>query len=189
MRRAGDILLLRDHNLHAILACVQVTYRRALPREHGARASDLRPRATSTRRVPAQELQLRPVRGRRRARADADPDQAAAPPRGRRPRPHAQGGRELVLISLPAASRMVDDLFRRGFVERHEDAEDRRMKRVCLTDGGRVRDPPAERRPPERARAVHRDLDRRRATQALRALSKLLEREDVAACRPGGPHP
>ena len=39
-------------------------------------------------------------------------------------------------MSLPAASRMVDDLVRRGFVERHEDAEDRRMKRVRLTDDG-----------------------------------------------------
>ncbi len=44
---------------------------------------------------------------------------------------------ELVLVSLPAASRTVDDLVRRGFVERHEDAEDRRMKRVELTDDGR----------------------------------------------------
>jgi DNA-binding MarR family transcriptional regulator len=29
---------------------------------------------------------------------------------------------DLVLISLPAASRTVDDLVRRGFVERHESA-------------------------------------------------------------------
>ena len=40
-------------------------------------------------------------------------------------------------VSLPAASRMVDDLVRRGFVQRHEDADDRRMKRVSLTDAGR----------------------------------------------------
>ena len=38
-------------------------------------------------------------------------------------------GAELVHVSLPAASRMVDDLVRRGFVGRHEDLEDRRMKR------------------------------------------------------------
>ncbi len=31
---------------------------------------------------------------------------------------------ELVRVSLPAASRMVDDLVRRGFVERHEDGHD-----------------------------------------------------------------
>jgi DNA-binding MarR family transcriptional regulator len=92
-----------------------------------------------------------------------------------------------VLISLPAASRTVDDLVRRGFVARHEDTEDRRMKRVSLTDPGR---------------AVIRRLNAARLsgleqfTQSLsepervrlaEALSKLLEREDVAACRPEGP--
>ena len=45
---------------------------------------------------------------------------------------------ELVLVSLPAASRTVDDLVRRGFVERHEDLEDRRMKRVRPTEAGRA---------------------------------------------------
>jgi DNA-binding MarR family transcriptional regulator len=69
-------------------------------------------------------------------------------------------GAELVGVSLPAASRMVDDLVRRGFVERHEDAADRRMKRVGLSKSER---------------------------QALaRALALLLERPDVAACRPEG---
>src|SRR5205807_7122168 len=45
---------------------------------------------------------------------------------------------EMVRVSLPAASRMVDDLVRRGFVERHEDTADRRMKRVSQTDEGRA---------------------------------------------------
>src|SRR5206468_2258842 len=48
-----------------------------------------------------------------------------------------KAGAELVHVSLPAASRLVDDLVRRGFVERNEDAQDRRMKRVHLTDAGR----------------------------------------------------
>jgi len=39
-------------------------------------------------------------------------------------------------VSLPAMSRAVDGLFERGFVEREEDPEDRRMKRVRLTDAG-----------------------------------------------------
>jgi len=47
-------------------------------------------------------------------------------------------GAELVHVSLPAASRMVDDLVRRGFVERHEDLEDRRMKRVSITPRGQA---------------------------------------------------
>ena len=42
-------------------------------------------------------------------------------------------------ISLPAASRVVDPLVQRRLVERHEDAEDRRVKRVRLTARRRVR--------------------------------------------------
>jgi DNA-binding MarR family transcriptional regulator len=86
-------------------------------------------------------------------------------------------------VSLPAASRTVDDLVRRGFATRAEDAEDRRMKRVEITAPGR---------------AVIRRLNAARLTgleqfietlndaerQALSgALERLLERPDVAACR------
>jgi DNA-binding MarR family transcriptional regulator len=91
-----------------------------------------------------------------------------------------------VLISLPAASRTVDDLVRRGFVERHEDAEDRRMKRISLTDPGR-----AVIRRLNAARLSGLEEFTQTLTEAERAqladaLSKLLEREDVAACRPEG---
>jgi DNA-binding MarR family transcriptional regulator len=41
-------------------------------------------------------------------------------------------------VSLPAMSRAVDGLFERGFVGREEDPDDRRMKRVRLTDSGRT---------------------------------------------------
>jgi DNA-binding MarR family transcriptional regulator len=40
-------------------------------------------------------------------------------------------------LSLPATSRTVDGLLRRGFLSRHEDLDDRRIKRVRLTDAGR----------------------------------------------------
>jgi DNA-binding MarR family transcriptional regulator len=40
-------------------------------------------------------------------------------------------------ISLPAASRTIDGLLRRGWVERREDERDRRMKRVRITEDGR----------------------------------------------------
>jgi DNA-binding MarR family transcriptional regulator len=40
-------------------------------------------------------------------------------------------------LSLPGASRMVDTLLRRGWVERGEDPEDRRIKRIGITDAGR----------------------------------------------------
>ena len=40
-------------------------------------------------------------------------------------------------LSLPGASRTVDALLRRGWVERREDPADRRMKRVGITPDGR----------------------------------------------------
>jgi DNA-binding MarR family transcriptional regulator len=40
-------------------------------------------------------------------------------------------------LSLPGASRMVDGLLRRGWLERREDPADRRMKRVGITPDGR----------------------------------------------------
>jgi len=93
---------------------------------------------------------------------------------------------ELVHVSLPAASRTVEDLVRRGFVERREDAEDRRMKRVGLTDAGRsvIRRLNGARLSglaqfAESLNAVERD-------RLAGALSILLERADIAACRPEG---
>jgi DNA-binding MarR family transcriptional regulator len=91
---------------------------------------------------------------------------------------------ELVLISLPAASRTVDDLVRRGFVIRHEDAEDRRMKRVSPTEAGRsvVRRLNAARLS-GLEEFVKTLTDGERAALGG-ALSELLRRPDLAACRP-----
>jgi DNA-binding MarR family transcriptional regulator len=93
---------------------------------------------------------------------------------------------EAVLVSLPAASRTVDDLVRRGFVERHEDTEDRRFKRVSLTESGR-----SVIRRLNAARLNGLEQFTQTLTDAERdslapALSKLLEREQVSACRPEG---
>src|SRR5947208_4163888 len=44
---------------------------------------------------------------------------------------------EDLLLSLPAASRIVDGLHQRGYVERREDEQDRRMKRVRISPAGR----------------------------------------------------
>ena len=41
-------------------------------------------------------------------------------------------------LSLPATSRTVDGLLRRGLLTRLEDPDDRRVKRVRLTDQGRA---------------------------------------------------
>jgi DNA-binding MarR family transcriptional regulator len=91
---------------------------------------------------------------------------------------------ELVHVSMPAASRMVDDLVRRGFALRREDEDDRRMKRVCLTEGGRTiirRLNAARLSGHEQFVKTLTPAERRSLAQAL---SHLLEREDVAACRP-----
>jgi DNA-binding MarR family transcriptional regulator len=40
-------------------------------------------------------------------------------------------------LSMPGASRMVESLLRRGWLERREDLDDRRIKRVGITDAGR----------------------------------------------------
>lgn len=93
---------------------------------------------------------------------------------------------ELVPVSLPAASRTVDDLVRRGMIERHEDAEDRRMKRIRLTDAGRA---VIARLNAARLNGFEQftetlNEDERRVLAG--ALSKLLQRSDIAVCRPEG---
>ena len=40
-------------------------------------------------------------------------------------------------LSLPGASRTIDALLRRGYLERREDEQDRRMKRIGITASGR----------------------------------------------------
>jgi DNA-binding MarR family transcriptional regulator len=44
---------------------------------------------------------------------------------------------EEIALSLPGASRTVDALLRRGYLERREDERDRRMKRIAVTPAGR----------------------------------------------------
>jgi DNA-binding MarR family transcriptional regulator len=43
---------------------------------------------------------------------------------------------ERIGLSLPAASRTIEGLLKRGLVERREDQHDRRIKRVRITDAG-----------------------------------------------------
>jgi DNA-binding MarR family transcriptional regulator len=90
---------------------------------------------------------------------------------------------ELVSISLPAASRSVDDLVRRGFAERQEDVSDRRMKRVSITaDGGAA----IRRLNAARLTGLEEFASQLTAQERARlasALAKLLERPDIAICR------
>jgi len=90
---------------------------------------------------------------------------------------------ELVHVSLPAASRTVDDLVRRGFAAREEDAEDRRMKRVTITGDGRsvIRRLNAARL--TGLQQFVNDLNEGERGALASALGQLLERPEVAACR------
>jgi DNA-binding MarR family transcriptional regulator len=90
---------------------------------------------------------------------------------------------EVVSLSLPAASRAIDDLVRRGFAERQEDPADRRMKRVSITDKGGAA---IRRLNAARLRGLEEFVETLTAQQRARlssALAKLMERPDIAACR------
>jgi DNA-binding MarR family transcriptional regulator len=90
---------------------------------------------------------------------------------------------ELVAISLPAASRALDDLVRRELVERHEDVADRRMKRLAITESGRaaIRQLNASRL--DGLEQFVQTLTGPERQRLRSALAKLLERPEIAACR------
>jgi DNA-binding MarR family transcriptional regulator len=93
-------------------------------------------------------------------------------------------GAEAVHVSLPGASRLVEDLVHRGFIERHEDVEDRRMKRIQLTDTGReaiARLNAARLHGLEHFVAGLSAAERQALAQVL---TKLLAHEELAASRP-----
>jgi DNA-binding MarR family transcriptional regulator len=93
-------------------------------------------------------------------------------------------GAEAVHVSLPAASRLVEDLVNRGLVERNEDAADRRMKRIQLTDRGRDAIAllnAARLTGVENFVATLSASERRSLAQLL---SKLMTREEIAAALP-----
>jgi DNA-binding MarR family transcriptional regulator len=88
-------------------------------------------------------------------------------------------------VSLAAMSRALDGLFERGLVSREEDPDDRRMKRVRLTEAG-AEVPHALNE--GRLSALHDLIDSLEDEQAAAlssALSLILERRpEIAAYRP-----
>ena len=87
-------------------------------------------------------------------------------------------------LSLPAASRTVDGLLRRGYLERREDDRDRRVKRVRLTPAGRdavARLSEARLAGLEAFASTLSETERNRLGGAIESL---LEREEIRACRP-----
>ena len=93
-------------------------------------------------------------------------------------------------LSLAAMSRAVDGLYERGLVQREEDPDDRRMKRVRLTEAGR-RVPHALNE--ARLSALHDfvdSLDEQEAGTLGEALALIAgKREEIAAHRPAGKGP
>jgi DNA-binding MarR family transcriptional regulator len=93
---------------------------------------------------------------------------------------------EALVLSLPAASRAVDGLHRRGMVVRREDDEDRRHKRVAITgEGADV----VGRLNQARFAGIEQfveTLTTQEQQDLARALAPLLAREEIAACRPEG---
>jgi DNA-binding MarR family transcriptional regulator len=91
---------------------------------------------------------------------------------------------ELMALSLPAVSRLVDHLHQRGFVERNEDPDDRRMKRVRITAEGRE---VVQRLVETRLTFVEQFVETLSETERRRLLAALapaLARDAVSACRP-----
>jgi DNA-binding MarR family transcriptional regulator len=93
---------------------------------------------------------------------------------------------ERVPISLPAVSRTVDDLVRRGMVHRHEDDADRRMKRISLTDEGRTVIRKLNAAQMSGVEQFTNDLKDGERELLAAALSELLQRPELAVCRPEG---
>jgi DNA-binding MarR family transcriptional regulator len=84
-------------------------------------------------------------------------------------------------LSLPGASRAADALLRRGWLERREDEQDRRMKRLTITDDGR-----ALLRTVEEARLA--GLERLVATLPAEDLDRLSAAIDPILDKLEGPH-
>jgi DNA-binding MarR family transcriptional regulator len=91
---------------------------------------------------------------------------------------------EDLVMSVPAASRIVDGLHQRGYVERREDEQDRRMKRVAITPAGRAvmaRVNATRLAAAQQFAATLTEAERKRLAAAL---TPLLERPEIAACLP-----
>ena len=93
---------------------------------------------------------------------------------------------EDLVLSVPAASRVVDGLVQRGYVERREDEHDRRMKRVEITPAGRAVLARVNATRLAAAREFAATLTDGESKRLAAALEPLLERPEVAACGPKG---
>jgi DNA-binding MarR family transcriptional regulator len=93
---------------------------------------------------------------------------------------------EALGLSLPAASRTVEGLLRRGYLERREDDRDRRVKRVRLTPTGRDAVERLNRARLAGLESFASTLTEAQRTRLSGAIASLLERDEIRACRPAG---
>jgi DNA-binding MarR family transcriptional regulator len=100
--------------------------------------------------------------------------------------PSLKGLAESLGVSLPAASRAIDGLYVRGFVDRYEDPSDRRIKRIRLTDPGRALTSSLNGARMLAMQSFLGSLTDEEARSLSRSLELILrEREEIATLRPG----
>lgn len=90
---------------------------------------------------------------------------------------------EAAHVSLPAASRLVDELVRRDFVERREDPQDRRVKRVRISATGRAMIARVNAARVAGLEQFVATLEEGERESLAAALAVLMRRPEVAACR------
>jgi DNA-binding MarR family transcriptional regulator len=91
---------------------------------------------------------------------------------------------EVIGLSVPATSRTVEALLRRGYIDRREDEHDRRVKRVQISPAGRAlvaRMNAARMAGMEEFAGTLTPTER---SHLRRALASIVARPAIAACRP-----
>jgi DNA-binding MarR family transcriptional regulator len=91
---------------------------------------------------------------------------------------------EVIGLSVPATSRTVESLLRRGYIERREDEHDRRVKRVQVNSAGRAL---VARMNAARMAGMEEftgTLSPTERSHLRRALASIVARPVIAACRP-----
>lgn len=91
---------------------------------------------------------------------------------------------EHLVLSLPAASRAVDGLHRRDMVVRREDDEDRRQKRIAITETGEAVVASLSAARLAGIETFIATLTTQEQENLARALAPIVSREEVAACIP-----
>jgi DNA-binding MarR family transcriptional regulator len=84
-------------------------------------------------------------------------------------------------ITPSAATRAVDALFERGFVNRSEDSEDRRVRRIAITEGGRALVETITSRRMAGLEAFAAGLNATQRRKLATAFEALMENDDFAA--------